>query len=159
MPPVDQIAFGPDSFLILYVDDEQANCAAFKAAFRREAEIITASSLEESLELLKTQPVDLLITDQRMPSGTGLELLLTIRGMYPDVTRVMVTAYGELQLAKTALNEGGIRWFLEKPWDPEELRKIIRQVYREGVDRDLRRIEIYELQRAKRMREATENVH
>jgi response regulator RpfG family c-di-GMP phosphodiesterase len=79
--------------------------------------------------------------------------------MYPDVTRVMVTAYGELQLAKTALNEGGIRWFLEKPWDPEELRKIIRQVYREGVDRDLRRIEIYELQRAKRMREATENVH
>lgn len=158
MPPVHQIAFGPDSFLILYVDDEQANCVAFKATFRREAEIITASSLHESLELLKTHPVDLLITDHRMPSGTGLELLRTINGMYPDVTRVMATAYGELELAKAALNEGGIRWFLEKPWNPDELRKIIRQVYREGVDRDLRRMEIYELQREKRIREAAEKL-
>ncbi len=138
-------SFGLQDFVVLYVDDEPANTAAFRAAFRRDGNILTANSVNESMEILKRESVDLLITDHRMPESTGLELLMRMADDFPDVNRVMVSAYADLDLVKTALNVGRVRWFLEKPWDPEEIRQIIRQTFREGIDRDMRRMQILAL--------------
>lgn len=138
-------SFGLQDFVVLYVDDEPANTAAFRAAFRRDGNILTANSVNESMEILKRESVDLLITDHRMPESTGLELLKRMADDFPDVNRVMVSAYADLDLVKTALNVGRVRWFLEKPWDPEEIRQIIRQTFREGIDRDMRRMQILAL--------------
>ncbi len=138
-------SFGLQDFVVLYVDDEPANTAAFRAAFRRDGNILTANSVNESMETLKRESVDLLITDHRMPESTGLELLKRMADDFPDVNRVMVSAYADLDLVKTALNVGRVRWFLEKPWDPEEIRQIIRQTFREGIDRDMRRMQILAL--------------
>ena len=138
-------SFGLQDFVVLYVDDEPANTAAFRAAFRRDGNILTANSVNESMEILKRASVDLLITDHRMPESTGLELLRRMADDFPDVNRVMVSAYADLDLVKTALNVGRVRWFLEKPWDPEEIRQIIRQTFREGIDRDMRRMQILAL--------------
>ena len=138
-------SFGLQDFVVLYVDDEPANTAAFRAAFRRDGNILTANSVNESMEILKRESVDLLITDHRMPESTGLELLKRMADDFPDVNRVMVSAYADLDLVKTALNVGRVRWFLEKPWDPEEIRQIIRQTFREVIDRDMRRMQILAL--------------
>lgn len=138
-------SFGLQDFVVLYVDDEPANTAAFRAAFRRDGNILTANSVNESMEILKRESVDLLITDHRMPESTGLELLMRMADDFPDVNRVMASAYADLDLVKTALNVGRVRWFLEKPWDPEEIRQIIRQTFREGIDRDMRRMQILAL--------------
>ena len=138
-------SFGLQDFVVLYVDDEPANTAAFRAAFRRDGNILTANSVNESMEILKRESVDLLITDHRMPESTGLELLMRMADDFPDVIRVMVSAYADLDLVKTALNVGRVRWFLEKPWDPEEIRQIIRQTFREVIDRDMRRMQILAL--------------
>jgi len=138
-------SFGLQDFVVLYVDDEPANTAAFRAAFRRDGNILTANSVNESMEILKRESVDLLITDHRMPESTGFELLMQMADDFPDVNRVMVSAYADLDLVKTALNVGRVRWFLEKPWDPEEIRQIIRQTFREGIDRDMRRMQILAL--------------
>lgn len=138
-------SFGLQDFVVLYVDDEPANTAAFRAAFRRDGNILTANSVNESMEILKRESVDLLITDHRMPESTGFELLMQMADDFPDVNRVMVSAYADLDLVKTALNVGRVRWFLEKPWDPEEIRQIIRQTFREVIDRDMRRMQILAL--------------
>lgn len=138
-------SFGLQDFVVLYVDDEPANLSAFKAEFRRDAKILTAGSVEESMEILRTGSVDLLITDHRMPEATGLELLQRIADDFEDVDRVMVTAYADLDLVKNAINLGRVKWFLEKPWNPAEIRQIIRKSYRNGLARDLRRMQILEL--------------
>ena len=140
-------SFGLHDFVVLYVDDEPANLAAFRAEFRRDGNILTANSVDESMDILQRESVDLLITDHRMPEATGLELLSRMADDFPDVDRVMVSAYADLDLVKTALNVGRVRWFLEKPWNPEEIRQIIRQTFREGIDRDMRRMQILELAR------------
>jgi response regulator RpfG family c-di-GMP phosphodiesterase len=137
--------FGMDQFTVLYVDDEEANRIAFLAEFRRDARILTADGLDESLEILRLNSVDLILTDQRMPVCTGLDLLSAIGNDFPDVVRVMITAYADLDLVKLAINKGRVSWFLEKPWDPSEMRQIFRSVYRDGVDRDVRRLQILEL--------------
>lgn len=138
-------SFGLQDFVVLYVDDEPANLGAFRAAFRRDARIMTADSVEESMEILRSGCVDLLVTDHRMPEAMGLELLQRIADDFPDLDRVMVTAYVDLDLVKSAINLGRVKWFLEKPWNPAEVRQIIRKTYREGIARDMRRMQILEL--------------
>lgn len=138
-------SFGLQDFVVLYVDDEPSNLSAFKAEFRRDARILTSHSVEDSLEILRTGMVDLLVTDHRMPEATGLDLLQRIADDFLDVDRVMVTAYADLDLVKSAINLGRVKWFLEKPWNPDEIRQIIRKSYRDGIARDMRRMQILEL--------------
>jgi|GEM_PF-542430 len=129
-------------YTVLYVDDEVHNLRAFAAEFRRDARILVASNLPDAMYLLETEPVDLLVTDHKMPQGTGLEMLAAAVRAFPDVVRVMITAYGTLDLLKEAVNLGHVDWYLEKPWEARELRRIIHTSRREAVERDERRSSI-----------------
>lgn len=134
-------------FVVLYVDDEPANLFAFRAAFRKHVKVLTAASMREGLTVLADAPVDVLITDQIMPQGTGLEFLQRTLQDFPDLQRILITAYGHLDLVRQALNEGKIHWYLEKPWNEEQLLGIIKCAYAEITDRDHRRDQINALSR------------
>jgi signal transduction histidine kinase len=107
---------------ILYVDDDESNLVVFQAACGREFEVLTAGSGAQALELMREHPVALLVADQRMPGMTGVDLLERARTEFPDVMRILITAYSDFHDATAAINRGQVHRFLRKPWVIEELR-------------------------------------
>ena len=114
-------------YTILYVDDEEDNLTAFQAVFRRDFQIIPANSGKRAMELLNENDVDLVITDQRMPGTTGIELLVKIRAQYPDIIRMVLTGYSDMQAIVDAINKGQVYNYITKPWNVEELKVIMRK--------------------------------
>jgi DNA-binding NtrC family response regulator len=119
-----------DKYVILYIDDEESNLRIFRNSFRRDFEIFLASSAEKGIEILNRERIDVIITDQRMPGTTGLELLKMIHVRYPDIPphRLMVSGYAAPAEIKTAFKEYGLFRFISKPWEAEELKQIILNV-------------------------------
>jgi two-component system NtrC family sensor kinase len=115
---------------VLFVDDEPENLTVFEAACGDRYSVLIASSASQALELLKQHAVCVLIADQRMPSMTGLELLERTRLEFPEVVRMLMTAYTDVKSATDAINRGQVRRYLSKPWDQEELLATIA----EGVE-------------------------
>ncbi|MBI3185382.1 MAG: response regulator [Myxococcales bacterium] len=108
---------------ILIVDDEENVCNALRRSLRREGyELRTVTDPQAALELLKTTPVDLVISDHMMPTMTGLEFLKIVRDRYPDCVRMMLTGHADMQTAIDSINHGEIYRFLTKPWDDTELK-------------------------------------
>ena len=85
-----------EKFSILYVDDEPQNLISFKATFRRDYIIYTATSGLEGIGVMRNHPVNLIITDQRMPEMTGVELLKQIYKKHPDTVRIMLTGFAAM---------------------------------------------------------------
>lgn len=85
-------------YKILYVDDEESNLLIFKDTFRRDFHVQTAVSAYKALEILKTSTVDVVITDQRMPGMTGVELLKEINKMFSEIppNRLIVSGYSRI---------------------------------------------------------------
>lgn len=110
---------------ILCVDDEEDNLVVFKSSFRKYYVVLSARSGEEAMELLKEYPVDLIVSDQRMPSMTGVELFEKIREEYPDIIRIILTGYSDMQAVIDAINKGKVYHFATKPWDSDELKIIL----------------------------------
>lgn len=115
----------PSDFSILYVDDEPQNLVSFKATFRREFTIKTARSGEEGLERLKEGPIQLIITDQRMPGMTGVEFLKKTLPEYPESVRMILTGYSDMEAIIKLINDAQIYRYITKPWDAHELRMTI----------------------------------
>ncbi|MBE2289190.1 MAG: response regulator [Chitinophagaceae bacterium] len=114
---------------ILYVDDEMNNLISFKAVFRIKYNVLTAISGEEAIKILKTNTVDIIITDQRMPNMTGVEFLESILDEYPDPIRILLTGYADMNAVIDAVNKGKIFHYLTKPWNEEELDMTITRAY------------------------------
>ncbi|MEZ4226387.1 MAG: hybrid sensor histidine kinase/response regulator [Polyangiaceae bacterium] len=111
--------------LVLLVDDDDANLVVSEATLDF-AECITANNAASALELLRTREVAVLLTDQRMPGMTGVELCEVASRESPDTVRILVTAYSDLKASIDAINLGQVRRYLRKPWEPEELAAEIR---------------------------------
>lgn len=108
---------------LLLVDDEVNILSALKRLLRPDGyEIHTAHSGEQGLELLAQLPVDVIISDQRMPGLSGADFLRQARILRPDTIRIMLSGYTELQSVTEAVNEGAIYKFLTKPWNDDQLR-------------------------------------
>ena len=112
-------------FNILYVDDEADNLLAFRSVFRRYFNIFTASGGSEAIELLKEQPVHLVLSDQRMPQMTGVELCENIYNQYPGTKCMIVTGYSEMQPIMQAIEQGKVLKYISKPWKVDELKRLI----------------------------------
>lgn len=114
-------------FKILYVDDEEINLRIFKNSFRREFDIKIALSASEALKILEHELVDVVITDQRMPGMTGVELLAEIHKKFPKIPprRLILSGFSEDEEIKKAFNEYKLSYFISKPWKFEELKEII----------------------------------
>lgn len=114
-------------FPILYVDDEPDNLRVFELTFRHEFSILTASSAEEGLEVFNANPVAVVLSDQRMPGTTGVEFLSRVRNLDPDSVRILVTAYGDVEILGNAINDGSIYRYIPKPWEPKDMRLTLRR--------------------------------
>jgi signal transduction histidine kinase len=112
--------------VILYVDDERSNRVVFEQSFGRRFKVQTAASGSEALERLKANAeIAVLVTDERMPDMSGNELLFTVKQLNPDVVRIAITAYSDLEPILRAVNEGLVARYIIKPWDAAELEGIL----------------------------------
>lgn len=115
---------------LLLIDDELNVLRSLERVFHEDGyHILTATSGEEGLKILAKFPVQVIISDQRMPNMTGSEFLTEVRKYYPDTIRIILSAYAEFESVKAAINEGAIYKFYTKPWEAEELRKGIREAF------------------------------
>ena len=114
---------------ILYVDDEINNLNSFKAAFRRDFNVLLATSGKEGLEILENNVVHVIITDQRMPEMTGVDFLIEVLKKYTDPIRILLTGYTDINAVIDAVNKGQIYYYLNKPWDEQQLKIIIKNAY------------------------------
>lgn len=111
---------------VLLVDDEPNVLKALARTLRQDSmEILTAPSGAEALELMRAQPVDLLISDMRMPGMSGAELLSAAAKEWPKTRRVLLTGYADLESTIKAVNDGQIASYMNKPWDDVELRRVV----------------------------------
>lgn len=109
--------------VVLYVDDEPINLRVFEANFRDRFKILTCQVPTEALTLLANRASDIgvLISDQRMPELTGVELLERAHEIAPDVIRMVITAYSDVQSVIDAVNRGRVSRYFVKPWIKEDL--------------------------------------
>jgi DNA-binding NarL/FixJ family response regulator len=115
---------------ILIVDDEQGVLNAIQRLLHDESyEVLTASRGMAALELLRLYgPVQLIISDYRMPGMNGVELLQQVMQQWPDTRRVILSAYPDTDNLLAAVNEGRVHRFMVKPWDNDALKSIIREM-------------------------------
>lgn len=106
---------------ILCVDDESDNVDALERLFRRKYRVLKATSGEDAIELLAQNPVAAIITDQRMPGMTGVELLERSLDLRPDAIRILLTGYADIESVVSAINSGRVYRYVTKPWDPVDL--------------------------------------
>lgn len=121
---------GPNT-VVLIVDDEpqmRNSLAAFLETVMDGTEVLTASGSSEAVETVQSRRVDIVLSDHRMPGGTGYDVLQRIRELDPAIGRLLMTGAPEVDLAKRALNEGGIDRFFTKPLDPDEVLEAIEQI-------------------------------
>jgi DNA-binding NtrC family response regulator len=116
---------------ILVVDDEPEILYSLRGLLRMEFEVHTAESGREAIRILQQQPVQVVMSDQRMPEMTGVELLSQVQGEYPDAIRMVFTGYSDIKAVIDAINQGHIFRYITKPWDPDELRAVLRQACEE----------------------------
>ena len=109
------------TFSVLFVDDEPDNLLVLRATFSRRFEVLTAPDGASALAVLAAHPVAVMVTDQRMPGMTGIELCATVRQRWPQVRRIVLTAWGDRNATLAAINEGGVHAFFDKPWQVEVL--------------------------------------
>ncbi|MEW4393214.1 response regulator [Pseudomonas paraeruginosa] len=117
----------PSPVRILFVDDEERILRSLAMQFRRHYQVLTESDPWRALERLKSERVQVLVSDQRMPRMSGAELLAQARERCPDTLRILLTGYSDLDAAVDALNDGGIFRYLTKPWNPQEMAFTLRQ--------------------------------
>jgi diguanylate cyclase (GGDEF)-like protein len=106
---------------LLIVDDEPYVLSALSAALQQNFQVVTAASAEEALQILSRGEVDLILSDQRLPGMTGVQLLEWVRIQHPRTVRMLMTGYAQVDDAVEAINRGQVYRFLFKPWRVEEL--------------------------------------
>lgn len=112
---------------VLYVDDEPNNLVVFAAGLKGTLPVLTAPSGQAALELMRQHEVAVVVSDQRMPGMSGVDLLDLVRTEFPDTVRIMMTAYSDLEAAIDSINRGQVHLYLRKPWEPVELRQVLVQ--------------------------------
>lgn len=112
---------------VLIVDDEPDVCDSVHDLLRREFRVLKAHSAEEGYRIMQEEEVHIVMSDQRMPQITGIEMLTRLKARHPHAIRMLFTGFADLESIIAAINQGHIFQFLKKPWHPEELLAAVRQ--------------------------------
>ena len=113
---------------ILLVDDEPGVIKSLKRLLRKEEyNIMTASSGKEGLAILESNDVQIIISDQRMPGMSGTEFLAEVKKDFPDIIRIILSGYTDIDVVIETINQGNIYKFFHKPWNDQSLILEIRQ--------------------------------
>jgi response regulator RpfG family c-di-GMP phosphodiesterase len=128
------------NYKIMIVDDEPANLRTLERLFRQDYQVVTAQSGAEALALLEQHDVALLISDQRMPAMTGVELMSKTVAIRPHMVKILLTGYTDVGALIDAINSGLVYRYLTKPWNNDDLRLTVK-----------RALERYEMMKSKHL--------
>ncbi len=146
---------------VLYVDDEEQALKYFRKGLDKEFTVLTATRVAEALQILEQQAgkIGVIITDQRMPGQSGVELLTQVRERWPAIVRILVTAFTDIDSAIAAVNAGAVFKYLTKPTDFPLLRQSLSDalsLYRETLHRDALAATLRELEAQRKATQAAE---
>jgi response regulator RpfG family c-di-GMP phosphodiesterase len=117
----------PNKYSVLVIDDEEEILQSLRRLLHPEYEVHTASTALEGLEIFRRRPIHVVLSDQRMPEMTGVQVLSWMQEERPETMRILLTGYADIQAVIDAINEGRIFRYIAKPWEPEELLATVRQ--------------------------------
>lgn len=120
---------------VLYLDDEVQNLQSFAAAFRKYFNVFTATSVAEAEEIIQNQSIHIAISDHKMPGMTGVDFFENMVIRHPDIIRILLTAYTDLNTVVEAINRGQVYRYFSKPWDKEEIVSTVYGAYKIYKDR------------------------
>ena len=126
---------------LLIVDDEEDIRESLKALFETcldNVEVRTAASGAAGLDAIAKEPIDLIITDYKMPGMNGLEFLDRAAKQGPPIPRILVTAFPDLEIAIRAINEANIENFFTKPFDADQVLNVVRSILQEQRAQEMR---------------------
>jgi response regulator RpfG family c-di-GMP phosphodiesterase len=113
---------------VLLVDDEESILNSLRRLLRGQPyDVLLATGGAQALEIMAQQPIDLVMSDARMPNMDGATFLAHVHQLYPHTTRIMLTGYADPEAIIKAINEGQIHRYISKPWHDEELLLTLRQ--------------------------------
>ncbi|MCK6545388.1 response regulator [Myxococcota bacterium] len=118
----------PPPETVLIVDDEEMVLTSLNAYLTLETDynVVTFTSAAKALDYARRNPVDLVISDYLMPEMDGITFLAEIRTLRPEAPRIILTGYADKENAIKGINQVGLYQYIEKPWDNDELRLVIR---------------------------------
>lgn len=131
------------SVVILCVDDEPNILSALQRLLRRQGyQVLTAPGGAAGLQVLEQQPVDLVISDMRMPQMDGAQFLEQVRQRWPDTVRVLLTGYADVESTMAAINKGEIYRYIAKPWDDHDVILLVQlAMERKALQQEKKRLE------------------
>src|SRR5262245_2256897 len=112
---------------LLVVDDEPDLVQSVKDLLRFDYKVLIATRAAEGLQIMQREKVHIVMSDQRMPEMSGVEFLKHLRDSHPNTVRLLFTAYADLNAVTDAINQGNVYRYISKPWEPDELKTILRQ--------------------------------
>ncbi|WP_289149340.1 sigma-54 dependent transcriptional regulator [uncultured Salipiger sp.] len=115
---------------VLVVDDEPFSVASMRMALEDDFHVLEGTDAEEAWRLMEENWVQVVVSDQRMPGRTGVELLSDVRDRWPETVRIIVTGYTESSDMIDAINKAGIYQFITKPWHPDQFLMAVRNAAR-----------------------------
>ena len=137
---------------ILVVDDEEAILETMTFTFQDDYEILTANNARLALDLLdENAPVAVVLTDQRMPDMSGVELVAEVCKRHPSTVRMILTGFSDMDAIIQAINDGHVYAYITKPWEPDQLKQVMKQavehyqltIENERLVQDLQRVNLF----------------
>ncbi|MBY0432010.1 MAG: sigma-54 dependent transcriptional regulator, partial [Rhodospirillales bacterium] len=116
--------------IILVVDDEVRSLEALRRVLGEDFHVLTATHAGEAEALLEAEMVHVILCDQRMPGQHGIAFLKTVRDRWPDPVRMIISGYTDSEDIIRGVNEAGIFQYITKPWEPDELIRVVRDAVR-----------------------------
>ncbi|MBI3597303.1 MAG: response regulator, partial [Nitrospirae bacterium] len=110
---------------VLYVDDEPLALETFRLQFKEDFTVHTSQNGEEAMRSLRENEIAVILTDQRMPRLSGVELLKQVKEQHPDTVRMLITAYSDMDVVIEAINQGNVYRYITKPYNEDDLRNTI----------------------------------
>ncbi len=158
MPP--EAESGLQAWRLLFVDDEPNILSSLRRLFRPLGyQIRTAGSAAEGLQILDEEPVDLVISDMRMPEMDGAQFLAQVRERWPETVRILLTGYADIESTVDAINKGEIYRYVSKPWTDSDILLIVRHALeRKGLEREKARLEALTLSQNEELKDLNANL-
>jgi response regulator RpfG family c-di-GMP phosphodiesterase len=130
------------AWTVLCVDDEPNILSSLRRTLRTGMKVLTAGDGRQAIEVMQSQPVDLIISDMRMPGMDGAQLLEHVHQHWPQTIRILLTGYSDMTATVAAINRGRIFRYINKPWDEAELQAAVQQgLERLALEREKQRLE------------------
>lgn len=145
---------------LLCVDDEHNILSALKRLFHSERyKVLTADGGAQGLELMAQEPVDVVISDMRMPEMDGAQFLEQVAQRWPDTMRILLTGYADIESTIAAVNKGQIYQYVSKPWNDEDIKLLVRRALEQKfLEQERRRLEALNKKQNEELKHLNENL-